>query len=474
MGSWSSVIREACQVLSFDAVDLLCVGLPQACRWPARSGCRDPGSRRAADRPATAAALRRIVGVMSSAHALLRERQRLDVARRFLQLRPRVAIIGAGVNALALAASDAPRPQRLALGLSVGLTVVGFFVEAAVLARRPLGLAWLRVSLAATVLALAAAAALSGGITSPLLPLLFAPVVVAFAAFARARESFAVFALAAALVLLLALAPPVFPAPRAPWGAVMTANSALVALVLLGLGVTGLVDAHDRVSRVLERMRAEVVVDATRRAGSLERLGAEVAHDVKNPLTAARALAQLVERGAAGKDRERLAVVVGEIDRALARLHAYLTFAKPIGGLVLESHDLRALAEDVASTLEARAAEADVSVHVRGPALSWPVDAPRLKDALLNLALNAIAATPPGGALHFSVERSDQAARILVEDDGAGMSAEALEQLGEPFESSSGTGLGVSIARAIVAQHGGTLRFESTLGLGTRAIVDLG
>lgn len=410
-----------------------------------------------------------------SSYELLRSRERLLVGRRFLMLRPFIAFFGAGANALFVAVSHAPVQQKLALGIAFGSTVLAFFIEAWWLRKHALGERWLLGSLALTLVAIAAGSLLSGALSSPVLPLLFAPVVVGFAAFGRSRPSGALFTIGCTALLALAIVGPLaaFPAPPDPWHWRMTLASALTALALLAVGVIGLVDAHARVSAQLDRMRADVLDEAERRAKSVDRLGAHVAHEVKNPLTAARSLVQLVAGKAEGRDKERLDVVLAEIDRALETLGGYLGLSKPMTDLTLGDADLRDVLDEAAAVLEARATERGVRIVVRGDTTHAVVDASRLRDAVLNLALNSIAAMPDGGELALEVATGPT---ISIVDRGTGMSDEMLARAGEPFasESEGGTGLGIAIARGIIAQHGGTLRFESARGAGTRAIIELG
>jgi signal transduction histidine kinase len=337
----------------------------------------------------------------------------------------------------------------------------------------------LLTSLALTLIALSLGAALSGGLASPVLPLLFAPVVVGFAAFARTRQSAVLLGIALVARLLLELLTPltVFPALPAPAVTHMMLVSATASLALLAVGVIGLVDAHSRIARELERMRIDMLKEAEDRAASVEHLGAQVAHEVKNPLTAVRGLAQLAQRRASdAKDQERLAVVVSEVDRALELLHGYLSFARPLRALALAEVELRALLEDVAGVLEARAHERRVRIELIGLETRVVADRKRLRDALLNLALNAIAAMPDGGTLSLRVAPgTDGAMQLQIADTGVGMSAELLAQIGEPFATAAegGTGLGVLAARGVATQHGGALRFESVPDRGTTAVLEL-
>lgn len=404
-------------------------------------------------------------------------RERLRVGQRFLRLRPRIAAVAAIGNAAVLAASGAPPAQKLALGGCFALTVGAFFAEAAWLARHELSERWLYRSLSLTLLALTAGAAASGGLTSPVLPLLFAPVVVGFAAFAQQREARRLLAVALALLALLAMFGRFAALPSLPSDArePMLVISSVASFALLFVGVSGLVEAHSRTAHELDRLRIDLLTEAERRAVSVENLGAQVAHEVKNPLTAARGLVQLVQRRVDERDQQRLDVVLTEMDRALTVLHDYLSFARPLSDLSLAPVSARALLEDVAGVLEARAQEKSVTLQITSDNAQIWGDRQRLRDAVLNLALNAINALPRDGKLTLAAHHAGERLQLSVTDDGPGISAELLAKLGEPFTTGSehGTGLGVMLARSVARQHGGELRIESTAGAGARAWLEL-
>jgi signal transduction histidine kinase len=415
---------------------------------------------------------------MSSSLEVLQSRERLRVGQRFLQLRPRIAGVAALGNAVLLSTSAAPAPQKLALGLAFATTIAAFFAEAWWLGRRALTEAWLLGSLALTLLALGLGAGLSGGLTSPILPLLFAPAVVGFAAFARARQSWLLLGETLALLALLGALPQLAAFPALPSGALhgMLGVSSAASLSLLAVGVIGLVDAHAGIAAELDRLRSDLLLEAERRAQSVEHLGAQVAHEVKNPLTAARGLVQLVERHVTDeKDKQRLVVVVTEVDRALAVLQDYLSFARPLSDLKLAPVKLLALLEDAAGVAEARLRDNGLTLQISGEELEILADRQRLRDAVLNLLLNAIAALPRGGHIQLHVAKNGARVQLSVTDDGPGMSPELLGKLGQPFASGSegGTGLGILLAESVTRQHGGALRFESEPGKGVRALLEL-
>ena len=361
------------------------------------------------------------VHIMSRGVLTLQIRERMRVGRRFLGLRPRIAAISALANALLLSSTHAPALQKGALAIALGTTVGCFFGEAWWLAGHELTERWLFVSLASTLAALGAGALLSGGLMSPLLPLLFAPIVVGIAAFAPARQGWLLLAEGGLVLLVLEGLGPLaaFPVLPKPTLEPMLLVSSLTSLALLAVGVTGLVDAHARIAAELDRLRGDMLQEAERRAASIEHLGAQVAHEVKNPLAAARGLVQLVARHQSDeRDEQRLAVVVTEVDRAVAVLQDYLSFARPLSDLKLGVVPLRALFEDVVGVLEARAHDKAIELRVAADSLEVWADRQRLRDAVLNLALNAVTALQRGGRLTLGAARRGEWVELTIADDG--------------------------------------------------------
>lgn len=401
------------------------------------------------------------------------------VGTAFLRTRPWVVAPGVAINSACLVWADAPPAQLRAVGLGVG-ALLGFFVYEAVHYRRVAASAeQLRRSLLITAVALLFACAATGGMRSPMLPLLLAPVGVTFAAFGRSRTAsllLAVAVLGLAVLWFLPSGTP-FPAIPARQAAPMALGSVTVALVLLWYGVTSLSDAYVRSGEALARTRGAALDAIAARAQDVESIGARVAHEIRNPLTAIKGLVQLLARGARDdKDARRLEVVLAEVARVEDTLAAYLSHARPLAALRPAPLDPGELLRDLAALLEGRAGAQRVQIQVVvDPACRLVADRQRLQEALLNLASNAIEAMPDGGTLVLRAAAVDGGATIDVVDDGRGMSDDQLARLGTPFESSrpGGTGLGVAHARAVAAQHGGRLVHTSAPGRGTRATLTL-
>lgn len=402
-----------------------------------------------------------------------------SVGTAFLRARPWIVAPVAAANAALLVSADGPAIQRRVLGAMIATMVFAFFVESFVTRRAIVSERWLGVSLAATAIALALGAALSGGAGSPMLPLLFAPVFIALAAFGRSAATRAMLALAVGLVVALGFVPLSEAIPPISPGAshAMLATSTLGLAALTYVGAGGLVDAYSELGRVLERMRLATIEESTSRARATERVGAVVAHDLKNPLAAVKAIVQLLAGSNAGDERasRRLEVALSELDRMHAVIDDYLSSARPLGELRLEPVNLRVVVADVLALLEPRAGVRSVALELRGDEVTLRVDARRIREALFNLVENAMAASPNHAAVLVTIEAHEAEVRVHIDDDGRGIPTAFVHDEAAAFVSGKpdGTGLGVPIARAAAEHHGGSLVFSHRTPRGTRATLRL-
>jgi len=315
--------------------------------------------------------------------------------------------------------------------------------------------------------------AVTGGARSPLLPTLLAPYFATVVAAGDRLETRLLLAASALGAGALAVLPPGVTGPALPAGL----HAVLLAVGVVGVGalLAPIMTGIRLRSEELARVREELAQDALTRARSLEQVGAKVAHELKNPLTGVKALVQLGLRNPAeAASRERLEVVEREVTRMQEILQNYLSFTRPLQAVSPSRVELGSLVSDALHVLSARADEARVRLFGRGDA-TVDADPRRLKEALLNLVANAIEATPPGGEVTVEVGASGDGAEIVVRDTGRGMPASTLSRIGTPFFTTreEGTGLGVVLARSVIAQHGGSLRYESEPGKGTRVRVAL-
>jgi signal transduction histidine kinase len=211
---------------------------------------------------------------------------------------------------------------------------------------------------------------------------------------------------------------------------------------------------------VEENVRLERKVAHGERLAALGRMAATVAHEVKNPLSAIKSIAQVMreDKQLAAEYERDLSLIVGETDRLSRSVTQLLSFARtapPESAPVRSDEAVRAVAElfraealDRAVRLECRTT---TDVEIGG------TEAAALRDALSNLLTNALQATPAGGQITVEAVMLGEELLIEVSDSGAGIRAELRERIWEPFFTTKqrGTGLGLAIVRKRMEEAGG-------------------
>ncbi|HEX6717222.1 MAG TPA: ATP-binding protein [Pyrinomonadaceae bacterium] len=214
-----------------------------------------------------------------------------------------------------------------------------------------------------------------------------------------------------------------------------------------------------------ENLRLERELAERERLASLGRMAATVAHEIKNPLSAIKSIAQVMreDENLRNEYERDLGLIVGETDRLSQSVTQLLSFARKesatgqplsVDELVRSVVDLfRATAKEQGIVL---GCEVKVDAELTGKSVS------ALRDALSNLLLNALQATPQGGRVELRAERSDGELIIDVQDSGAGVPADLRERIWEPFFTTRqrGTGLGLAIVRKRVQEVGGSASLD--------------
>jgi two-component system, NtrC family, sensor histidine kinase HydH len=259
----------------------------------------------------------------------------------------------------------------------------------------------------------------------------------------------------------------------------LVASAVVLSLVLAlasraGRGVRGV---FDRMLREALRAREESLRAHAERTEELTALSAEIAHELKNPLASVKGLAALLAEGApAGKPAERLGVLRREVDRMQGVLEEFLNFSRPLVPLSTRAVDLALLARDVAALHEGIARQRGVHVEVRGGAAEVRCDERKVKQVLINLLQNALEASPPGTAVEVLIlPPAGGAASVHVLDRGPGLDPALGGRAFEPGVTSKthGSGVGLTIARALARQHGGEVELARREGGGCAAVLRL-
>jgi signal transduction histidine kinase len=227
---------------------------------------------------------------------------------------------------------------------------------------------------------------------------------------------------------------------------------------------------------VEEKLRLERELTSRERLATLGQMATTIAHEVKNPLSAIKSIAQVMREEDSLREYDRdLELIVSEIDRLNRTVSQLLAFSRP------SKADSRpvALGEMIASIIELfgkEAADLGVSLKVesRCDVTLDGAQSAALREAVGNLALNAIQATDRGGEVVIESRLANENAELIltVTDTGPGISEEAQAKVFEPFYTTKarGTGLGLAIVRRRALELGGEIKIESPVadGHGTR------
>jgi signal transduction histidine kinase len=209
-----------------------------------------------------------------------------------------------------------------------------------------------------------------------------------------------------------------------------------------------------------ERVRQKSAEQAAR-GESMSRMAAMVAHEVRNPLGIIRGTVDLMRERAGAElpawQGESLDDLLGEVERMRRLTDDFLALGSPSRSLLLGPVDLGEVLTNAARGCEA--GHRDVRVQCRFAELPKVAGDPgRLLQVFANLLANASQAIG-SGEVELSAEASGGLARVRVHDDGPGLPAAVRERLFDPFVTTKagGTGLGLTISKMLVEQHGGTL-----------------
>jgi signal transduction histidine kinase len=237
---------------------------------------------------------------------------------------------------------------------------------------------------------------------------------------------------------------------------------------------------------------ASAVNDLSRALGEQEalrrRLSADMAHELRTPLATLQSHLEALIDGVWEPDPARLSGLHEEIlriNRMVTDLENLARFEGDSASLHRSSMDISALVGGIVRNHEPQFREKGVVLQLSAgdgaAGTSARVDPDRFSQAVINLLSNALKFTPAGGTVSVSAEAGITGTEIRVADTGIGISAEDLPRIFERFyrvdssrsRATGGAGIGLSIARAIVEAHGGTLHAESEPGRGSEFLITL-
>ncbi len=237
-----------------------------------------------------------------------------------------------------------------------------------------------------------------------------------------------------------------------------------------------------REKKELERRALEA-----ERLAAVGRMSSQVAHEVRNPLSSislnVELLREEIESMEVGSNSARLkeakallAAIEKEVDRLAEIAGDYLKFSR-LPQHKKEITDLDELCSTLFAFLreEARRRHVEIVFEKSEKPFFVRVDPKQIEQALLNLVKNAFDALPSGGKVRTGIREEKEAIVIFIRDEGMGMDEETLKKVFDPFFTTKekGSGLGLSLVRQVVAEHGGRIWCESVKNQGTTFYMQL-
>ena len=224
---------------------------------------------------------------------------------------------------------------------------------------------------------------------------------------------------------------------------------------------------------ISERKRLEMQLRRAERLAELGTLASGMAHEIGTPMNVILGRAEyLLQRAADEGMKKGLATIITQVERITKVMNQLLAFARrrtPERRAV----DFGEILDDSLEMFQERIAHSRITVE-KTIEPSMPLvraDRDQLIQVLINLVMNSIHAMPEGGRLRLSLDRENSQARLGVSDTGHGMPEEIRSKVFEPFfttkDFGKGTGLGLTVVKGIIEEHGGTIAVESAVDKGT-------
>jgi signal transduction histidine kinase len=230
----------------------------------------------------------------------------------------------------------------------------------------------------------------------------------------------------------------------------------------------------------LEReLRRERVVMQSEKQASIDELSSTIAHEIRNPIAAAKSLVQQMGEDPRSVENVQYAhVALEELDRVERRISHLLKFAKE-EDYAMTLVNLAAVVDSALTQMRAKLDAASVRVarnYIAGPTVH--ADAEKLRQVFANVldnAIDALAGVPEDRRIDLFIENGGSNASVRFADNGCGIPADELARIFNPFFTTKdkGTGLGMAISKKIVEAHEGAIEASSTVGRGTEFAIRL-
>jgi signal transduction histidine kinase len=216
--------------------------------------------------------------------------------------------------------------------------------------------------------------------------------------------------------------------------------------------------------------RAQETIIRRENLATMGRMVANIAHDIRNPLSIIKTSAQRLGKKY-GSDDEVFSYISDEVDELNRILTSYLDFAGSHKPPVFGPYRAERLVARCVMTVdpEIRERQIELKQHFPNEDIVIEADEKRAQQALVNVLINALQAVDDGGSIELILEKRRPYGVVVVRDDGSGIEEKDLKEVTKPFftNRADGSGLGLSIVNAVIEEHGGRLSIDSRAGEGT-------
>ncbi|MBM6617026.1 sensor histidine kinase [Bacillus suaedaesalsae] len=226
---------------------------------------------------------------------------------------------------------------------------------------------------------------------------------------------------------------------------------------------------------MLEKQQMKEEITRNERISTLGELAASIAHEVRNPLTVVKGFLQLMKENNKDQGRNYFPLVLGEIDRAESIISDYLNFAKPQLERI-EKFCLSDIIRENVALIAPFANKQGVELYGVIEDEIWiETDKNKFKQALINFIKNAIEASSDKGKVSITLSKEHTSLKLIVKDNGKGMTKEQLDRIGTLYYTTKekGTGLGTTVSIRIIEAMNGSVHYKSNVGAGTEVMITL-
>jgi signal transduction histidine kinase len=263
----------------------------------------------------------------------------------------------------------------------------------------------------------------------------------------------------------------------------LTAATQAVSRGNLGLQVS--VPTRDELGELAHSFN-KMSADLAQSTNARRQMTADIAHELRTPLSLILGHAEAVHDGVLPPSRENFEIIREEAGRLEHLVDDLRTLSLADAGelsIERQSVDLKKLLQDIASVYQHRVQQKKVSLEldVDSDVTAIEADANRIMQVVTNVLDNALRYTPESGRVVIALKEIAEGVRISIKDSGPGIEAEKVNQIFDRFyrvdssrqRGEGGSGLGLAIAKSIVQAHGGRIWAESTLGQGVNVVIEL-